>query len=72
MPEKRLYRVILQVALEVEGDDDTDWYDVEQEIRDWRNWEYDLMRPDWSVEIVSALLVDPDPAHIDGLEDGNG
>jgi hypothetical protein len=65
MRETRLYRVILQVALEVEGDDETYWPDVDDDVRDRRNWEYDLVRAGWDPVIVSALVLDDDPARID-------
>ena len=68
MPETRLYRVILQIALTVEGDDDTYWPDIESEVRDWRTWEYDLVRPGWDPDIVSALVLDDEAA----LNDGTG
>lgn len=66
MAETRLYRVILQIALTVEGDDDTYWPDVEDDVRDRRNWEYDLVRPGWDPDIVSALVLDDEAEHIDG------
>jgi hypothetical protein len=68
MRETRLYRVILQIALEVEGDEDTYWPDIEAEVRDRRSWEYDLVRPGWDPAIVSALVLDDDNADTnDGL-----
>jgi len=66
MAETRLYRVILQVALEVEGDDDTYWPDIEADVRDRRNWEYDLVRAGWEIDIVSALVLDDETELIDG------
>jgi hypothetical protein len=66
MAETRLYRVILQVALEVEGDEDTYWPDIEAEVRDRRTWEYDLVRAGWDIDIVSALVLDDDMQLIEG------
>lgn len=51
---------LVQIALEVEGHDDTYWPDIESDVRDRRCWEYDLVRPGWDIDIVSALVLDAD------------
>jgi hypothetical protein len=66
MAETRLYRVILQVALEVTHDDDIYWPDTEAQIRDRRNWEYDLAPLGWEIDIVSALVLDDETVITDG------
>lgn len=72
MRETRLYRVILQIALEVEGDEDTYWADIEAQVRDRRSWEYDLAPMGWDIDIVSALVLDDDGAPTDGDGCGHG
>jgi len=51
-------------------DEDTYWSDIEAEIRDWRTWEYDLVRPGWDPAIVSALVLDDETELIDGDDHG--